>query len=125
MTIAISHGIQVIPFLQTIRIDELVKSRRMAMEKGPEARHSVWPGVKDYIEYVERLAKHYDAAYGTSKEVPGQKMNYHTEFILNNSILEQTGLTHFLSGMWPPRGLGGFLRRHQNCRTGINTKEPP
>jgi len=29
--------------------DDLVKSRLMAMEKGPEARHSVWPGVKSYI----------------------------------------------------------------------------
>jgi hypothetical protein len=30
-------------------IDGLVKSLPMAMEKGPEARHSVWPGVKAYI----------------------------------------------------------------------------
>jgi hypothetical protein len=37
----------------------------MAMEKGPEARHSVWPGAKAYMQYVECLAKHYNAAYGT------------------------------------------------------------
>ena len=54
------------------------------------------------MAYVECLAKHYNAAYGTSKEVSGQKKNYHAEFILNNSIFQQTGLTHFLSGMWPP-----------------------
>ena len=35
------------------------------MEKGPEARHSVWQGTKAYMEYVECLAKHYNAAYGT------------------------------------------------------------
>jgi hypothetical protein len=37
----------------------------MAMEKGPEARHSVWTIVTAYMEYVERPAKHYNAAYGT------------------------------------------------------------
>jgi hypothetical protein len=46
-------------------IDILEKMEGWLWKKGPEARHSVWPGVKAYTMYAEYQAKHYNAAYGT------------------------------------------------------------